>query len=112
MIIFMFAMLKQIINSIFEPIVNIDEIIKSNNKLRLSKLWIDKPRMAEKKFINNKTIIVFRNLRFTRFLLNSIEIFIMLDMMDIRIYPMISEYVPVNLGKNIIHKIRIADEMA
>lgn len=112
MIIFTLATLKQIIRIIFEPTVKHDEIIKLVIKLKLSKLWIENPRIDENALINIRIIIVFKNFKFTRFRLSNIDIFIMHEKIDIRKYPIISEYVPKYLGKNIIHKINTAEEMA
>ena len=70
------------------------------------------PKSDDIKLINNRTNIVFKKLKLTRFLFKSIEIFVIADIIDIDRYPIKTEYVPKYLGKNIIHKIKIDDEIA
>ena len=84
MIIFIFAMLNRIIRNIFDPSVNIDEIIIFINKLTFKILNIKFPSIAENTFIITKTTMVFIKLRFIRFRFRSIEIFIIDEIRDIK----------------------------
>ena len=56
--------------------------------------------------------MVFKKLKLARFLFKSIDIFVIVDTTDINKYPIIMEYVPKYFGKNVMHKIKIADEIA
>ena len=70
------------------------------------------PRIAEKMFIKINTVIDFIKLKFTKPRFNSIEIFVIAEISDIKKYPTIRAYVPKYFGKKIMQSINMADEMA
>lgn len=86
---FIFATLRHNISSIFEPRVTHAEIIRLNNKLKCRRLVTNIPSEAEKILIKIKRKMVFKKLRFARFLFISIEIFMLADINAINKYPTI-----------------------
>ena len=107
----MLAILKQSINKIFEPSVNIVETMISNIKLIFKRLWINIPRVAEATLIKTRIKIVFIKFKLINFLFDSIEIFIIAELSDIKKYPIIKAQVPKYFGKKKMLKINIAEEM-
>ena len=69
------------------------------------------PKLADKRLMMMSIKTVFRKPRLTRPRLYNIDMFMLADVIDIRKYPIINEYVPRYFGKKKMLSIKSAEDM-